>query len=207
MVKTARDPGSASRGARVGRDGRAGRRLPAARSSESRLSRRSSASRRRSRTSCGGSGALRTLSRSGPSSWASWRRSRAVMALELLRRAQQEGYAGGTSALYALVRELRPEKPRPIVRFEDLAVEFSQHDGAGVPPPASRRVPRPHRGGVPGSPAARATRRMLGARERDSGGRGHSRLTRLRSRTRCAAARVAASHEAPRRAWRASSRR
>jgi hypothetical protein len=52
----------------------------------------------------------------------------AVMALELLRRAQQRGYAGGKSALYALLRELRPEKPRPIVRFEGLAGEFSQHD-------------------------------------------------------------------------------
>jgi transposase len=52
----------------------------------------------------------------------------AVMALELLRRAQMQGYAGGKSALYALVRELRPEKPRPIVRFEGLAGEFSQHD-------------------------------------------------------------------------------
>jgi transposase len=51
-----------------------------------------------------------------------------LMALELLRRAQQQGYAGGKSALYALVRELRPEKPRPIVRFEGLAGEFSQHD-------------------------------------------------------------------------------
>lgn len=51
-----------------------------------------------------------------------------VMALELLRRARGEGYAGGKSALYALVKELRPHKPRPIVRFEGLAGEFSQHD-------------------------------------------------------------------------------
>jgi len=51
-----------------------------------------------------------------------------VMALELLRRAQQQGYTGRKSALYALVRELRPEKPRPIVRFEGFAGEFSQHD-------------------------------------------------------------------------------
>lgn len=51
-----------------------------------------------------------------------------VMALELLRRARNEGYAGGKSALYELVKELRPEKVRPIVRFEGLAGEFSQHD-------------------------------------------------------------------------------
>jgi transposase len=51
-----------------------------------------------------------------------------VMALELLRRARLQGYAGGKSALYALVHELRPEKPRPVVRFEGLPGEFSQHD-------------------------------------------------------------------------------
>lgn len=51
-----------------------------------------------------------------------------VMALELLRRARNEGYAGGKSALYELVKELRPERVRPIVRFEGLAGEFSQHD-------------------------------------------------------------------------------
>lgn len=51
-----------------------------------------------------------------------------VMALELLRRARNEGYVGGKSAIYELVKELRPEKVRPIVRFEGLAGEFSQHD-------------------------------------------------------------------------------
>lgn len=51
-----------------------------------------------------------------------------VMALELLRRAKLKGYDGGKSALYALVKELRPHKPRPIVRFEGLPGEFSQHD-------------------------------------------------------------------------------
>jgi transposase len=50
------------------------------------------------------------------------------MALELLRRAKLNGYQGGKSALYALVKELRPHKPRPIVRFEGLPGEFSQHD-------------------------------------------------------------------------------
>jgi transposase len=51
-----------------------------------------------------------------------------VMALERLRRARLAGYDGGKSALYALVKELRPEKPRPVVRFEGLPGEFSQHD-------------------------------------------------------------------------------
>lgn len=51
-----------------------------------------------------------------------------VMALELLRRAKLAGYGGGKSALYELVKELRPEKPRPVVRFEGLPGEFSQHD-------------------------------------------------------------------------------
>jgi len=51
-----------------------------------------------------------------------------VLAVELLRRAKLKGYDGGKSALYALVKELRPERPRPVVRFEGLAAEFSQHD-------------------------------------------------------------------------------
>jgi len=51
-----------------------------------------------------------------------------VMALELLRRARNEGYAGGKTALYELVKELRPENVRPVVRFEGVAGEFSQHD-------------------------------------------------------------------------------
>src|SRR5262245_12800851 len=51
-----------------------------------------------------------------------------VLAVELLRRARNAGYTGGKSALYELVKELRPERPRPVVRFEGLAGEFSQHD-------------------------------------------------------------------------------
>lgn len=51
-----------------------------------------------------------------------------VLAVELLRRARLRGYAGGKSALYELIRMLRPERPRPVVRFEGLAGEFSQHD-------------------------------------------------------------------------------
>ena len=51
-----------------------------------------------------------------------------VMALELLRRSRLQGYTGGKSALYVLVKELRPERPKTIVRFEGLPGEFSQHD-------------------------------------------------------------------------------
>jgi len=51
-----------------------------------------------------------------------------VMALELLRRARNEGYKGGKTALYELVKELRPHNVRPVVRFEGVAGEFSQHD-------------------------------------------------------------------------------
>lgn len=51
-----------------------------------------------------------------------------LLSVELLRRAQLAGYAGGKSALYALIREVRPATPRPVVRFEGLPGEFTQHD-------------------------------------------------------------------------------
>ena len=51
-----------------------------------------------------------------------------LMSLEILRRAKLEGYAGSKSALYALVASMRPPKQRPVVRFEGLPGEFSQHD-------------------------------------------------------------------------------
>ena len=51
-----------------------------------------------------------------------------VLAVELLRRARLAGYPGGKSALYELVRALRPHEVRPLVRFEGLPGEFSQHD-------------------------------------------------------------------------------
>lgn len=51
-----------------------------------------------------------------------------VMSLELLRRAKLMGYGGSKTALYELVQALRPERPSPVVRFEGLAGEFSQHD-------------------------------------------------------------------------------
>jgi transposase len=51
-----------------------------------------------------------------------------VMSLEIFRRLKEEGYSGGKSALYALVSALRPKPVEPVVRFEGLAGEFSQHD-------------------------------------------------------------------------------
>jgi transposase len=52
----------------------------------------------------------------------------ALLAVEILRRAKLAGYAGGKSALYALVHAIRPQTPRPVVRFEGVPGEFSQHD-------------------------------------------------------------------------------
>ena len=51
-----------------------------------------------------------------------------MMSLEILRRARLDGYAGGKTALYDLVAEMRPAKQRAMVRFEGLPGEFSQHD-------------------------------------------------------------------------------
>jgi transposase len=46
----------------------------------------------------------------------------------LLHRARQAGSTGGKSAIYALVRTLRVHVTAPLVRFEGLPGEFSQHD-------------------------------------------------------------------------------
>jgi transposase len=51
-----------------------------------------------------------------------------LRSVELLHRARQAGYAGGKSALYDLARTVRPHQIIPLVRFEGLAGEFSQHD-------------------------------------------------------------------------------
>jgi transposase len=48
--------------------------------------------------------------------------------LEILRRVREAGYRGGKTALYALVASLRSKPVRPLVRFEGLPGEFSQHD-------------------------------------------------------------------------------
>lgn len=47
---------------------------------------------------------------------------------ELLRRAQEAGYAGRKSAFYSVVAAIRPPRSSPVVRFEGLPGEFSQHD-------------------------------------------------------------------------------
>lgn len=47
---------------------------------------------------------------------------------ELLRRAKEDGYTGHKTAFYALVAGARPPRSTPIVRFEGLPGEFSQHD-------------------------------------------------------------------------------
>ncbi|HLK40232.1 MAG TPA: IS21 family transposase [Polyangiaceae bacterium] len=47
---------------------------------------------------------------------------------ELLRRAKEGGYTGHKSAFYALVAAVRPPRATPVVRFEGLPGEFSQHD-------------------------------------------------------------------------------
>jgi transposase len=48
--------------------------------------------------------------------------------LEILRQVREVGYQGGKTALYDLVASLRPKPARPLVRFEGLPGEFSQHD-------------------------------------------------------------------------------
>ena len=48
--------------------------------------------------------------------------------LEILRRIREAGYRGGKTALYALAASLRPKEVRPLIRFEGLPGEFSQHD-------------------------------------------------------------------------------
>ena len=48
--------------------------------------------------------------------------------LEVLRLAREKGYKGGKTAFYELVRVLRKKQAKPLVRFEGLAGEFSQHD-------------------------------------------------------------------------------
>ncbi len=51
-----------------------------------------------------------------------------LASLEILRRVRETGYQGGKTALYDLVASLRPKPARPLVRFEGLPGEFSQHD-------------------------------------------------------------------------------
>ena len=53
----------------------------------------------------------------------------ALPGIEILRRLRDEhAYRGGKSAVYELVRRLRPSTVAPLVRFEGVPGEFSQHD-------------------------------------------------------------------------------
>lgn len=51
-----------------------------------------------------------------------------VFTLELMRRARLEGYDGGKSAFYDMVRDIRKPACDFTSRFEGLAGEFTQHD-------------------------------------------------------------------------------
>src|SRR5215469_18336000 len=51
-----------------------------------------------------------------------------LASLEILRRVREAGYQGGKTVLYDLVASLRPKPAKPLVRFEGLPGEFSQHD-------------------------------------------------------------------------------
>jgi transposase len=51
-----------------------------------------------------------------------------LLSVEIFRRAKLAGYTGAKSALYVLIREIRPSAVRPIMRFEGLPGEFTQHD-------------------------------------------------------------------------------
>ncbi len=56
-----------------------------------------------------------------------------LLSVEVLHRLRCTGYDGGKSAVYDLVRRLRPRRASPpMVRFEGLAGEFSQHDFGSV---------------------------------------------------------------------------
>jgi transposase len=51
-----------------------------------------------------------------------------MLSVEVFRLAKLNGYAGKKTALYALIASVRPKSQRPLVRFEGLPGEFSQHD-------------------------------------------------------------------------------
>lgn len=71
-----------------------------------------------------------------PSVVAAWReRLTGVLAaepelrtVEILHRLREQGYRGGKTVLYELAHELRPHRTVPLVRFEGVPGEFSQHD-------------------------------------------------------------------------------
>ena len=81
-------------------------------------------------------GPIRTVRVGRPAVTAAWAdqvagwltEDRALPGMEILRRAHEAGYAGGKSALYELIRRVRPTPTVPVVRFEGVPGEFSQHD-------------------------------------------------------------------------------
>jgi transposase len=81
-------------------------------------------------------GPIRTVRVGRPAVTAAWAdrvtiwltEDRHLPGMEILRRAHEAGYAGGKSALYELIRRLRPTPAVPLVRFEGVPGEFSQHD-------------------------------------------------------------------------------
>jgi transposase len=80
--------------------------------------------------------AIRTTRVGRPSVTAGWAErvaawlaeDRTLPGMELLRRAHEAGYGGGKSALYELIGRLRPTSTVPVVRFEGVPGEFTQHD-------------------------------------------------------------------------------
>ena len=51
-----------------------------------------------------------------------------LLSVEVVRRMRLDGYIGQKSALYGLIASVRPKDQKPLVRFEGLPGEFSQHD-------------------------------------------------------------------------------
>jgi transposase len=51
-----------------------------------------------------------------------------LMSLELFRRVRELGYKGEKSALFELIKTIRPKEPQYSMRFEGLPGEFTQHD-------------------------------------------------------------------------------
>ncbi len=51
-----------------------------------------------------------------------------LKSVEVLRRMRLAGYLGQKTALFALIAAVRPKDQTPLVRFEGLPGEFSQHD-------------------------------------------------------------------------------
>jgi len=59
-------------------------------------------------------------------------KERDLLTVEILHRVRERGYQGGKSALYDLVAAMRSPTTVPVVRFEGLPGEFSQHDFGSV---------------------------------------------------------------------------